>query len=251
MRKFIGFISALTMACLSISPVQAQKVDEDLRDYIRANTIFFIYHELGHALIDLMLLPVFGQEEDAADVLGVVLSETINEEEDTEFIMLAAADNFAYMAETAAQEGYELAFWDTHGLDQQRYFTVLCLFYGANPDSRGFVTGTDMLPEDRQQTCPEEYQLAQDSWGPVLDEIAAPNEPSEWLIFTSTGQAEDAFEKIVRDTVSDEAGFLNDLFLPEFSLSIDFARCGEANAYYEPDAQKITICAELAALFSE
>ncbi|MFT5637525.1 MAG: hypothetical protein ACI861_000339, partial [Paracoccaceae bacterium] len=87
---------------LAIGPLantaQAQSITDEQESYIRANTIFFIYHELGHALIDLLRLPVFGQEEDAADVLGVVLSETINDENDNEIIMLAAADNFAYMA---------------------------------------------------------------------------------------------------------------------------------------------------------
>ena len=31
------------------------------------NSLFFIYHEVGHLLIDQLALPVLGKEEDAAD----------------------------------------------------------------------------------------------------------------------------------------------------------------------------------------
>ncbi|HBN29834.1 MAG TPA: hypothetical protein DD416_01080, partial [Rhodobacteraceae bacterium] len=88
MRNWLfGCVVSLLLAPL---PGAAQSLDADQEDYIRANAIFFLYHELGHALIDILKLPVFGREEDAADVMGVVLSETINPVEDTETIMLAA-----------------------------------------------------------------------------------------------------------------------------------------------------------------
>ena len=254
--KYVGgksmFKSTFVMGiflCLLPFSLQSQTLDDEQENYIRANAIFFIYHELGHALIDLMRLPVFGQEEDAADVLGVVLSETINDENDNEIIMLAAADNFAYMAETAAQEGYELAFWDTHGLDQQRYYTILCLHFGADPDRRKAIADDQELPEDRQQTCPEEYQLASESWGPVLDEITGNS--GNWLFLTIADQPNTPAEEILLDAVKVEVGILNDVFAPDFVLDLVFGQCGEANAYYDPNVQQITICAELAQLFTE
>jgi hypothetical protein len=243
------FIAIIVTLCLVPIAAVAQSIDDEQENYIRANTIFFIYHELGHALIDLMRLPVFGQEEDAADVLGVVLSETINDEADNEIIMLATADNFAYMAETAAQEGYELAFWDTHGLDQQRYYTILCLHYGADPDRRQAIANDQELPEDRQQSCPEEYQLADESWGPVLDEMAANS--GDWLFLHVADEPKGAAQKILFDAVQIEIDILNQAFSPEFELDLVFGRCGEANAYYDPNVQEITICAELAQLFTE
>ena len=42
---------------------QAQTSEDD---FVEANILSVFYHELGHALIDIMALPVFGQEEDAA-----------------------------------------------------------------------------------------------------------------------------------------------------------------------------------------
>ncbi|MBA4350919.1 MAG: hypothetical protein C0427_06690, partial [Rhodobacter sp.] len=48
----------------------------DLTDaewHVRDVMLAIFYHELGHALIDVMQLPVLGLEEDAADVLSVVM----------------------------------------------------------------------------------------------------------------------------------------------------------------------------------
>jgi len=72
--------------------------------------------------------------------------------------MLAAADNFAYMAQQAETEGYDLAFWDTHGLDRQRYYTILCLHYGANPDPCQSLADELDFPTERQETCPQEVR---------------------------------------------------------------------------------------------
>ncbi|MEJ6501865.1 MAG: DUF4344 domain-containing metallopeptidase [Rhodobacterales bacterium] len=248
MRNWLfGCVVSLLLAPL---PGAAQSLDADQEDYIRANAIFFLYHELGHALIDILKLPVFGREEDAADVMGVVLSETINPVEDTETIMLAAADNFAYMAEMAAQEGYELAFWDTHGLDKQRFYTILCLFYGANPETRQKIADEQGLPADRQATCPAEFELAEQSWGPVLDDIKSAGR-GDWLHLSVANKPSSEAEDVLLDAVTIEVGILNEVLDPGQSLDLVFGNCGEANAYYDPSDQRIVICTELAGLFND
>ena len=229
----------------------AAEMDEDVETYIRANTIFFLYHELGHALIDRLRLPVYGQEEDAADVLGIVLSETINGEDDNALILTAAADNFAYMAASAEEEGYDLPLWDTHGLDMQRYYTLVCLHYGADPDTRQDTADELELPEDRQVSCPDEYQLAEESWGAVLDELTPRIGAPAWLGFDATTRPETDAEAVVLDAVQTEVGILNEALSAPFDMVVKFERCGEANAYYDLSSGNITICAELGALFTE
>lgn len=238
----------ILVLCLFPGLVTAKKITEAQEDYIRANAIFFIYHELGHALIDVLRLPVFGQEEDAADVLGVVLSEAINSPEDTETIMLSAADNFAYLAEQSAKEGYEPAFWDTHGLDQQRFYTILCLFYGADPGTRQTMVNDQGLPEERQASCPQEFELADQSWGPVLEDIASKGK-GDWLFLTIADAPKGKAEEILLDAVRIETGILNEALDPGHALDIVFAHCGEANAYYSSKDKQIVICSELAGLF--
>ncbi len=232
------------------SAASAQKIDADLGDYVRANTIFLLYHELGHALIDLLRLPVYGQEEDAADVLGVVLSELINDEDDNQYIMLAAADNFAKMAEKAASEGYEAALWDTHGQDLQRYYTILCLHYGADPEGRNHIALEQDLPEERRETCAEEYTLAEESWGPVLEEIAVAQGGSSWLKLSIADQPRGAAEAAVMDAVANEVKLLNDVFAADKPLEVVFGQCGEANAFYNSEDSQMIICAELGEMFS-
>ncbi len=228
----------------------AQKITADQREYIRANTIFMIYHELGHALIDLLRLPVFGREEDAADVLGVVLSEKINSEKEHQFILLAAADNFAKMAKSAERDGDEPALWDTHGLDLQRYYTLVCLYYGADPKGRRQVAKDRRLPEGRRETCAEEFRLAEESWGPVLEDIAVSGQERGWIRFRREDRPRNDGERVVLATAKAEAAALNARFRADKPLDMVFGQCGEANAYYDEDEQRVIICAELAELFT-
>ena len=44
-----------------------------LREMVINTTLFIFYHEMGHALIDLMDLPVTGKEEDTVDNFSVFL----------------------------------------------------------------------------------------------------------------------------------------------------------------------------------
>lgn len=249
MVRFV--LGILAVVCLWPVVALGEKISTAQEDYIRANTIFFIYHELGHALIDLQRLPVFGQEEDAADVLGDVLSEKMNSEEDNAFIMLAAADNFAYMAGKAEDEGQSPIFWDTHGLDQQRYYTLDCLHYGADPAARAGTADKLELPEDRRQTCPSEFQLAEESWGPVLDEVETEKSGGSWISLSVLKKPRTEAEAMVLDAVITEVEILNDFFDAGIPLGLSFDRCGQANAFYDPNTQHVTICAELAELFLE
>lgn len=62
----------------------------------------------------------------------------------------------------------ELAFWDSHGLGAQRYYTVACIIYGSNPEKfADFVTRGD-LPQERADLCPEDYQCRERSWNFLL-----------------------------------------------------------------------------------
>ena len=55
---------------------------------------FCFYHELGHAVIDTMQVPIFGQEEDAADVFSILLIDEIFEPESANIIAYDAAFGF-------------------------------------------------------------------------------------------------------------------------------------------------------------
>ncbi len=216
----------------------ALHADQDREDaFVEANLISIFYHELGHALIDHLGLPVFGQEEDAADVASILLINDQFDEPSAVDIAYDAAFGFLAEAEIAQSEGADVAYWDVHGPDEQRYYTLVCLFVGANPDERNDVAEDLGLPEERFETCEEEFELAQDSWGPVFDDLE--NEDAEGkLVFEGTR------DNLTADVVLAEVSALNDVFSYPDDIPVRVEHCGEANAFYDPSDGSITMCLE-------
>lgn len=231
-------IRALPLLLLGL-PVAAQDLSADQKAYVEANTLGIFYHELGHALIDVMGLPIFGQEEDAADVLSVFLTDAFYDEETA--VALAYDTAWGFQAE-AEVTGDDVAWWDVHGPDQQRYFNLVCLFYGANPEEREDVAADLGLPEERADYCPDEYAQAAESWGAVIDELAE-NGPGDTLVL-QIDDPEAAGATLLADVLGAELDALNaELSLPA-PLPVIVARCDEANAFYDPASQSITMCTE-------
>lgn len=202
--------------------------------YVEANLLSVFYHELGHAAIDVLGLPVFGQEEDAADVLSVLLIDALYEPDAAEDIAYDSA--YGFLAE--AEMGGAPAFWDVHGADLQRYYTLVCLFYGADPDSREAFARELELPEERAETCAEEFELANDSWGQALDEIARPG-PGQDLVFV--GDDNGFAAEVIRYEVEN----LNRDFQWPERISVTVETCDEANAFYDLQSREIIMCTEL------
>jgi hypothetical protein len=129
-------------------------------DLVIGNVHFVFLHEVGHALIDVLNLPVLGREEDAADQLATWLLVSASQRGET--AMLAVARYFAQ----SKQPG---ALWDEHPLDEQRYYNILCWLYGQNTQQNAFLVADHPLPiprplpMDRARRCPAEVQRFQSS----------------------------------------------------------------------------------------
>lgn len=206
--------------------------------FVEANLRAIFYHELGHAVIDLMELPVLGQEEDAADVLSVLMIDWLFEPGAAEAIAYDSA--FGYLNAPIGEGEEAPAWWDLHGGDEQRYYTHVCLFYGANPDERAPMAEELGLPEERAETCPDEHDLAAASWGAVFDDMTTlAGEPIRF----EAGEGEVA--GLLNRLVEEEVAEFNSEFTLPAALSAGVAACGEANAFYDPETRIITICREL------
>ena len=209
--------------------------------FVRDVMLSIFYHELGHALIDVMQLPVLGLEEDAADVLSVVMIDRLWDAESAEAKVSAAATFWGTSAAQSAEAGHAPAFWGVHSPDERRYFTYLCLFYGGAPEERAEMAASFGLPEDRAASCPDEFALAASSWGVYLDELeaAGAGDSLVWL-------AGDGVDDHVSQAIREEVAYLNSvLTLPE-PVGVQVARCEEANAFYNPADKTITMCREMA-----
>ncbi|MCR9124581.1 MAG: DUF4344 domain-containing metallopeptidase [Rhodobacteraceae bacterium] len=209
----------------------ARASDED--DFVAANLIAIFYHEMGHALIDILNLPVFGQEEDAADVASVVMIHEFFEESHAQALMYDAALGLWAEVLGAADD---VAFWGVHGPEEQRFYNAVCLFYGGNPDERDDFAADMELPAPRADTCEDEFQLAYDSWMTQLDDVIGQGR--------SIRLGRSATRGLTFDVIAAEIDALNrDFRLPQ-RLTVMIEACDEANAFYVPGQTRIIMCTE-------
>jgi len=127
-------------------------------------------HEFGHALFDMLELPVFGREEDAADQLAAYILLQFG---DSEARRLIAGTAYAYHIDEMktdpcrSMEDYA----SEHGTPAQRFFNILCIAYGADTKLFADIVSEGYLPETRAEYCEEEYEQVQDAF----DELILPH----------------------------------------------------------------------------
>lgn len=137
--------------------------DEEAAAGFLSATVFTFFHELGHALVDLLDLPITGKEEDVVDQLAT-------------WILVAGGDEGALMAIEGAmsfidEEGdEEPATWGEHSLDQQRFYNIVCWVYGSDPQKFAELTESKKgpLPDERAEICPDEWARMSKAWERLL-----------------------------------------------------------------------------------
>jgi len=226
--------------------VSLEDLDSTVMSYVEANVLATMYHELAHALIDGLSLPIFSREEDAADTFVVVITDQFFDEEQAEQLTWASADQYARDAEEAEKKGRELAVWDTHSLDLQRYYNLICLYYGGDVDLREDFADDNGLPNDRAATCEEERELAERSWGAVLDDIKRTQDGPDWIVLDeNVDTLGNSYVLAAQSVIRKEVTRLNERFAPDFEVKVVIENCNEENAFYSPGEGKITMCNEL------
>ena len=129
-------------------------------------TVFIVYHEMGHALVDLLNLPITGKEEDAVDELAAIL--LLNKGDlKSEQSVFSAAMSFLLQGQEKMKNS-NIPYWDEHSLDMQRFYSLICLIYGKNPEKYAQLVERKVLPEQRARRCGNEYAQKQDSWSRLL-----------------------------------------------------------------------------------
>ncbi len=117
--------------------------------------VFVLLHESSHALFDLLGVPILGHEEDAADQLaGWMLLRTGRDAARR----LGRGAAWMYLREARARAPGEDDFADVHGLDAQRYYNVLCMAYGSDPEFFANAVSKGHLPKERAEGCQEEWE---------------------------------------------------------------------------------------------
>ena len=138
---------------------------EEQQDALLQLTEYVLHHEVGHALIDVLDLPVLGKEEDAVDGFAAVIASHLDLDE----VALTAAASFDIQSQMS-QEFAMAEFWDSHSLNEQRMFTIVCLIYGSNPEKHTELLGAVGMPAEEGPRCQQDYVQTARSWSRVLGE---------------------------------------------------------------------------------
>jgi hypothetical protein len=113
-------------------------------------------HEVGHAMFDLLKVPIFGNEEDAADQFSTYLMLRLGSDQARRLISGAAY----YYRRNLQDQNVTVklkAFSGAHSRPQQRFFNLLCIAYGANTAMFADLVAKDYLPKQRAAGCRREY----------------------------------------------------------------------------------------------
>jgi hypothetical protein len=120
---------------------------------------FVTLHEVGHAIFDILDVPMFGHQEDAADNFATYIILQFGEGQAHRLIGGAAWSWRAYLGDYKKNPVVPTrlsAFAGDHGLPQERFYNLICLAVGA--DHVGFADLENYLPASRAPHCSYEYQ---------------------------------------------------------------------------------------------
>jgi hypothetical protein len=135
---------------------------------VASATLFALFHEAGHALIDLYKLPAAGKEEEAAGQLATLILLGSGKEGGSTAVDSAAT---LLAQEKSADVRAKLArvpFWSGHGFDEARLTDVLCWVYGRDPQAFQELVGDGTLPAARAEGCAAESEKVAKAWGEPL-----------------------------------------------------------------------------------
>jgi hypothetical protein len=227
---------------------------KDLVEFVVGNMLFATLHEMGHAHVQEMGLPVLGREEDAADAYAVIALLKVGTDVSHNVLIQAAKGWFLSDARNQ-KEGYPLAFYDEHGLDRQRAYQIVCLMVGSDPETFSDLADQVKMPEDRQGTCQGDYSNALWSWETVLKpHLRAPDQPKQ-KISVSYGPAGEhaAIAEALRTTGMMEmlANYAGQRFVWRRPIGFDVKSCGDPNLSWDLSIQKIVVCYEMAQEFAQ
>jgi hypothetical protein len=173
---------------LKVAPQTATPEGLTRREALAGMTADAFLHETSHAVFDMLEVPFLGPQEEAADQFSAYMILQLAKESARHLIL-----GVAYLGSTQAQmemsNSYKFSqYADVHELPAQRYFNVLCMAYGADPNLFSDAIQYWHLPASRAKNCHYEYLRFQYAFnaliGPYLDqELCDKTKEKTWLAF--------------------------------------------------------------------
>jgi hypothetical protein len=154
-------------------------------DAVAGQLFYVLSHEMGHAMFDMLDVPVLGRQEDAADQFATYIMLQFGHDQARRLITGAAISYRSFLTNPKVTAPLA-AFSDTHSPPATRFFNMLCLAYGGNPNVFADFVTKDYLPKQRASNCRREYRQVAFALGrliaPHLDKgIARQVLQKDWL----------------------------------------------------------------------
>ncbi len=111
-----------------------------------------LLHETARAVFDILELPVWGREDDAADRLAGFLMLQFGKDVARQTIIGTA---WFFEASDRTWTGSDFA--SVASPESQRYFNFLCIAYGGDENTFKFLVDNNILPARRAARCGGEY----------------------------------------------------------------------------------------------
>lgn len=141
-------------------------------------------HEVGHAIFDILRVPLFGREEDAADQFSTYIMLQFDKEQARRLILGSAYQYKGDLTDPNVTMPRQ-KFADEHGTPAQRFYNLLCTAYGADPKLFADFVDKGFLPIERAAGCEDEYAQISRAFntliGPHIDRKLARNLHKTWL----------------------------------------------------------------------
>jgi len=145
-------------------------------DAVCGQTFFVFGHEMGHAMFDVLNVPIFGEAENAADHFSTYMMLQFGRDQ-AKGLITGAAYSYKKYVQGSYVSAPLAAFSDVHAAPAQRFYNLLCLAYGADPVLFAEFVEKDAieyLPQGRALNCKGEYEQVTNAFNasirPHLDE---------------------------------------------------------------------------------
>jgi putative metallopeptidase DUF4344 len=232
-----------------------QQERENAVEFVAGNMLFVLLHELAHAAIADLELPVLGREEDAADEFAILRMIWVGSAF-THRVLAEATKGWFFSARRDRKEGEPLAFYDEHSLDQQRAYQIVCLMVGHDPNAMVDLANEMKLPDDRRESCKRDFARASSSWAKVLTPHRREADQPRADIEIIYGEGKGGLASIAQSfralrLLETVAGFSADDLAWPVPFTLEMQSCGFINARWDDETRKLTLCYELAADFAE
>jgi Putative metallopeptidase len=126
------------------------------QDAVIGQLFYVVGHEMGHAMFDLLNVPLFGRPEDAADQFAAYLMLKLGKDQ-ARRVIGGAAYTYKDYVEVKKVAVPQTAFADVHGAPMQRLYNMLCMAYGADPTDFSDLVDKGYLPAQRARSCHNEF----------------------------------------------------------------------------------------------